>query len=70
LQEENENTGWGRRFASTAGGRRELHFVTAEILVVEALQPLAQLFVGALFGDSRGLVGIFQHFIVDKNGAI
>lgn len=45
------------------------HSIMAEVLVVEAFQPLAKFFAGAL-GSGGSFLGGFQDFFFYKDGAI
>src|SRR5207237_428395 len=55
---------------SSIGAAPTLHLVSAEVVVVEAFQPLAHLFAVALVGDRGCQLGVLQHSLFNEYRAI
>src|SRR2546425_5230710 len=53
-----------------SSGCRRLHLVSSNVLVVEVLQPLPQLFVADFVRSRAGDLGILQDFVFDINRAV
>jgi hypothetical protein len=60
----------GRLQALQLAGLHELHFVSAKILVVEALEPLLEFFGLAFLGRDGGTLRTLEHGIIHVDGAI
>jgi hypothetical protein len=48
----------------------DLHLVSAQVLVVQTFQPLAQVFAGDAIGSIGCKLRAFENLVVDKDGTV
>ena len=57
-------------FLAFYGNFRHLHLIAPEVVVGQAFEPVAELFVAAAFGNGGGDLRVLQHFFVDVNRTV